>query len=115
MTTRVVHWRKEACDVRIDRPSIWGNPFKIGPDGTRSQVIAKYRDWILTQPHLLARLPELRGKVLGCWCSPQMCHGDVLAELADAQKQYTLRHSIYVPEGPLRDRLLASGDFREAT
>jgi len=84
MTTRVVHWREEVCDVRIDRPSIWGNPFKIGPDGTRHQVIQKYRAWILTQPHLLARLPELRGKTLGCWCAPRPCHGDVLAELADA-------------------------------
>jgi hypothetical protein len=86
MTTRVVHWRREACDVRIDRPSIWGNPFRIGPDGTRHQVIQKYRAWILTQPHLLARLPELRGKVLGCWCAPQACHGDVLAELADTYR-----------------------------
>jgi hypothetical protein len=89
MTTRVVHWRREVCDVRIDRPSIWGNPFRIGPDGTRHQVIQKYRAWILTQPHLLARLPELRGKVLGCWCKPGECHGDVLAELADAKIRET--------------------------
>lgn len=84
MTTHVVHWRKDPCDVRIDRGTIWGNPFHIGPDGTRSQVIAKYRAWILTQPQLLARLSELRGKTLGCWCKPaHLCHGDVLAELAD--------------------------------
>jgi len=84
MTTRVVHWRQEPCDVRIDRGSIWGNPFRIGPDGTRYQVIEKYRAWIQTQPYLLARLSELRGKTLGCWCAPKECHGHVLAELADA-------------------------------
>ena len=84
MNTRVVHWRQEPCDVRIDRGSIWGNPFRIGPHGTRYQVIEKYRAWIKLQPALMARLPELQGKVLGCWCKPSACHGDVLAELADA-------------------------------
>lgn len=82
--TRVVHMYKEPYDVRIDRHTIWGNPFIIGKDGTRFMVIEKYRAWIQTQPHLLARLPELKGKTLGCWCKPGMCHGDVLAELADA-------------------------------
>lgn len=81
--TRVVHWRAEPFDVFIGRPSIWANPFRIGQDGTRFMVIEKYRAWILTQPHLLARLPELKGKTLGCWCKPQACHGDVLAELVD--------------------------------
>lgn len=83
MTTIVVHLRKEPYDVRIDRQTIWGNPFIIGPDGTRSQVINKYREWLLRQPHLLALIPTLRDKRLGCWCHPQMCHGDVLAELAN--------------------------------
>jgi hypothetical protein len=65
------------------RTGPWGNPFVIGRDGTRSDVIRKYREWLVRQPHLVARLPELRGKILGCWCSPQACHGDVLAELAN--------------------------------
>jgi len=57
-------------------------------------AIAKYRQWIQHQPKLLARLPELRGKVLGCWCAPKgglpgninghICHGEVLAALADS-------------------------------
>ena len=34
----------------------------------------------------MAQLPELKGKVLGCWCAPEGCHGDVLAELADSLK-----------------------------
>jgi hypothetical protein len=79
--TRVVHCRKEAFDVYIGRPSPFGNPFAIGGAGDRPTVIAKYREWILTQPHLLKLLPTLRGKRLGCWCWPKACHGDVLVEL----------------------------------
>lgn len=81
--TRVVHCKREAYDVYIGRPGPWGNPFTIGKDGDRNQVIEKYRQWILQQPHLLSRLKELRGKVLGCWCKPLACNGDVLAQLAD--------------------------------
>jgi len=70
--------------VVIDRTSKWGNPFRIGRDGTRGEVIAKYRAWILTQPQLLAALPTLKDKVLACWCRPHLpCHGDVLAEMVD--------------------------------
>jgi hypothetical protein len=79
---RVVHCKKQTYDVYIGRPSKWGNPFVVGEDGTREQVIQKYRVWLLEQPDLLASLPELKGKVLGCWCAPRACHGDVLAELA---------------------------------
>ena len=78
----VVHCKKERFDIYIGRPSKWGNPFEIGKDGSREEVIAKYRDYIMLKPELLAALPELKGKVLGCWCSPLACHGDVLAELA---------------------------------
>ena len=81
--TRVVHCKKEPCDVYIGRPSKWGNPFIIGKDGDRLDVIRKYADWIMKQPYLLSCLPELKGKVLGCWCAPGRCHGDVLAKLAD--------------------------------
>lgn len=83
MRTRVVHCKKDEHDVYIGRPSVWGNPFAVGRDGNRQQVIEKYAVWLKMQPHLLARVHELRGKVLGCWCKPQACHGDVLAALAD--------------------------------
>lgn len=79
--TKVVHCKKASYDVYIGRPSKWGNPFTIGKDGTRKEVIAKYRTWILSQPNLLKVLEELRNKTLGCWCSPLPCHGDVLIEL----------------------------------
>jgi len=81
--SRVVHCKREPFDVYIGRPSKWGNPFVIGKDGTRDEVITKYEGWLRTQPALLAALPELRGKVLGCWCFPQACHGDVLVRLAE--------------------------------
>jgi len=81
--TRVVHCKKEKHDVYIGRPSIWGNPFSIGRDGTREEVIGKYALWIEGQPDLLGKLSELKGKTLGCWCKPLVCHGDVLAKLAD--------------------------------
>lgn len=70
--------------VYIGRPSKWGNPFVIGRDGSRSEVVAKYRAWVCDQPDLMAALPELRGRDLLCWCAPLSCHGDVLVELANA-------------------------------
>ena len=80
----VVHCKKSPHDVYIGRPSKWGNPFVVGKDGSREEVVEKYEQWLKTQPELVAALPELKGKVLGCWCSPQLCHGDVLARLANS-------------------------------
>lgn len=69
-------------DVFIGRPSIWGNPYPIvARIRTREQVIELYRKYILGKPELLKQLPELAGKRLICFCSPQACHGDVLADL----------------------------------
>jgi len=84
MHDRVVHCKRMAYDVYIGRPSKWGNPFSIGKDGDRDEVIAKYRAWIQTQPELMKALPELKDKILGCWCAPQACHGNILAEMAAA-------------------------------
>lgn len=83
--TRVVHCKDEKDGVYIGRPSDWGNPFEIGRDGTRKEVIEKYRQYLLGRPDLLARIrPELRGRVLRCWCDPRPCHGHILAQIADA-------------------------------
>jgi len=81
---KIVHCKKSSFDVYIGRPSKWGNPFVIGKHGSRETVIAKYRKWLLGQKHLLADLPELRGKVLGCWCDPLPCHGQTLLDLLNA-------------------------------
>jgi hypothetical protein len=83
MQTRVVNCRYAEYDVYIGRPSKWGNPYEIGKDGTRAEVVAKYREYILNSPKLLKELVELKGKRLGCWCCPKLCHGDVLVELVD--------------------------------
>ena len=44
----------------------------------------------MSRPDLLAQIGELRGQTLGCWCMPVggfqgqlLCHGQVLAALAD--------------------------------
>lgn len=58
--------------VYIGRGSPWGNPFKIGPDGTRDEVCDRFEREVL--PTL--DLEPLRGKDLVCFCAPQRCHGD---------------------------------------
>jgi hypothetical protein len=66
--------------------SDWFNPFKIGKEKTedrRNEVCDQYKNRIDNRPELLSRLPELKGKVLGCWCYPLRCHGHYLAELAN--------------------------------
>lgn len=83
--TTVVHCKQEPYDVYIGRPSKWGNPFVIGQDRDRHECLKKYAAWLNEQPQLLADLPELKGKALGCWCAPwNLCHGDILRRLADS-------------------------------
>ncbi len=81
----VVNLRKSNYNIYIGRGSKWGNPFIIGRDGNREEVIRKYREYIM-QSDLLNDLEELRGKVLGCFCKPKACHGDVLVELLERSK-----------------------------
>ena len=84
MTGKVVHCKRDEFNVYIGRPGPFGNPFHIGADGTREEVVEKYAAWVLTQTELLATIKtELKGKVLGCWCAPSLCHGDILVELAN--------------------------------
>ena len=85
MTTKVVNLRKEPYDIYIGRPSIWGNPFKIGRDGNREDVLEKFLSYLMERPILISRIKnELKGKTLGCYCKPLPCHGDVLAQIADS-------------------------------
>ena len=73
--------------VLIDRRTKWGNPFKLGVDGSRDEVIALYRVdlWRRIQAGevSLEELAELDGCWLACWCEPLPCHGDVLARAAE--------------------------------
>lgn len=90
MKPRVVHCKKEQFDVYIGRGSVWGNPFSHKEGtlaqhvvGSREEAISKYEEYLLESPDLMERLPELKGKTLGCWCKPKACHGDVLLRLAN--------------------------------
>ena len=76
--TETVNAHNSDYDVLIARPSKWGNPFQIDRDGNREQVIRMYEIHVRCRPDLIAALPELAGKRLGCYCRPEACHGDVL-------------------------------------
>lgn len=81
--------------VYVGRPSKWGNPFTIGRDGTRKEVIEKYKRYIENEllyqdtyamsnsPKDILDIAELKGKCLVCWCAPLPCHADILLELAN--------------------------------
>ena len=94
-------WRMPPNTVKVCRPGPFGNPFtfKAAEDAgyTRRGAVAAFQDWLSGNPWacgddkfeakrqvILARLPELRGKNLACWCKPdQPCHADVLRKLAN--------------------------------
>ena len=104
--TRVVKLRRrrtgevvQGCDVYIGRRlamggwnlprSVWANPFSVREcNGSAVEAVRRYDEWIRhgDGQHLLERLEELRGKVLGCWCKvkpDKPCHGDVLVQLLE--------------------------------
>lgn len=95
--TKVVHCMQEEYDIYIGRgrKSIWGNPYSHKEGtwakkkvATVEEAVEKYREYIMSRQDLLEKIPELKGKVLGCWCKTKQnpnapCHGDILAELAD--------------------------------
>ena len=73
--------------VLIDRRTRWGNPFVVGRDGTREQVIARYRAdlWRRIRAGEVAarraRGPQFPPLGLPL-CHPRPCHGLVLARAA---------------------------------
>ena len=97
--TRVVHHKKSDYDIFIARPSKWSCPFTHIKDrftaakyvvSSRIEAINSYREWLENGEgkYLLNDLPELKDKVLGCWCknadgTGKSCHGDVLVELVN--------------------------------
>lgn len=83
---KVVNSRKEIYEIYIGRGSKWGNPYShIYGNGiyvsTREIAIEKYKEYIMNKPELLKDLHELKDKVLGCFCKPKACHGDILIQL----------------------------------
>lgn len=88
--TKVVNKHKDKYDVYIGRGSLFGNPYVIGVDGTREEVIEKYAQQFnlaLQDPIFKKAVLNLKGKTLGCFCKPQACHGDVIVK-------YINEHSI---------------------
>jgi hypothetical protein len=63
---------------------MFGNPFIIGKDGSRAEVIEKYRVWfnakVQTDLNFAKEAQQLKGQDLACWCAPQACHADVILE-----------------------------------
>jgi hypothetical protein len=90
----VVNIGRSRYDVYIGRAGkrqdgYFGNPFRVGRDGTREQVIEKFRAWfenrIVADPAYRKRVLALKGKRLGCFCSPLACHGQIIADWVNAQ------------------------------
>lgn len=86
---RILNCKLDDCSgaVYIGRPSVFGNPFVIGKDGTRDEVIAKYRRWFwarLRDEEFARQALSLKGRDLCCWCAPAPCHGDVIKRWFEA-------------------------------
>ena len=81
--------------VYVGRPSPLGNPFQIGRDGTREQVIAKYSTWLwnrirwihpdgsrsssqMVELQRLLALAHIAPLEILCWCAPLPCHAEVI-------------------------------------
>lgn len=70
----------------VGRPTKWGNPYEIGRDGTREEVIRKYEELLRSSPRMMEEVKsELRGRSLICWCHPSPCHAEVLLRIANEE------------------------------
>lgn len=91
METKIVNIKTDDFDCYIGRPNLIGNPYKIGKDGNRDQVIAKYRRYfnfmMKTSVVFKEDIENLRGKRLGCYCRPLACHGDVIVEYLEGKNE----------------------------
>ncbi len=81
--TKVVNLRHDKYEIYIGRGrgSIFGNPFVIGIDGTREEVIEKYRVYfnekVTNDINFKKEVLKLKNKILGCFCAPLKCHGSI--------------------------------------
>jgi hypothetical protein len=98
MSTRVVNMIHEIHDIYIGRPGrghsgLFGNPFRVGRDGSRDEVIEKFRTYFYERigkdPVFKAEVLKLKGKRLGCFCSPLRCHGDIIVEYLERDEKAT--------------------------
>lgn len=87
--TALIAWA-DASDLfeRVDRQTEWGNPFEMPGDGERYEVVGKFARFYFPQKDsLLTKTASLRGKVLGCWCHPEQCHGHIIAAAVNREAQ----------------------------
>lgn len=67
--TRVVNVRSERCDAYIGRGSPHGNPYALGVDGDREEVVRKFgvhfEERLRLDPEYRALVLTLAGKALG--------------------------------------------------
>jgi len=81
-------WNRQTDHLYIGRSCVgsnnigskWENPFKVSDTSSRELVVSQYKEHLENSPELQSALFELRGKILGCWCKPDKCHGDILVE-----------------------------------
>jgi len=75
------------------KDSLFANPFKVGKDGNRKEVLQKYKEYLhqqLEEDKITHEdIKSLKDKNLGCWCHPEECHGDVLLEIIQNLDHYT--------------------------
>jgi hypothetical protein len=67
----------------------YGNPFIIGRDGTREDVIEKFEAFISSDAPKAKEMRKkiqsnLRGLTLACWCGDKPCHGTIIARIANS-------------------------------
>jgi len=88
---KVVHCKKEPHDIYIGRDvpksemigTKWHNPIRLTCEDERGEVLLEYKKYLLDNTKLLNDLHELTGCVMGCWCHPCKCHGDLLLKYAN--------------------------------
>ena len=66
--------------VKGANKSKWANPYSAKKYG-RKECVEMYEKYLKSDKKLMSELHELKGKNLGCWCYPELCHGDVLLKL----------------------------------
>ena len=91
--TKVVNLRQEKYDVYIGRAGrgqdgYFGNPIRLNEGDSRGATIEKYRVYFYKRLEndavFKSRIHSLKGKVLGCFCKPAQCHGDIIKEYLDS-------------------------------
>ena len=78
----VVHCKRTPYTHYIGRPGPFGNPFSIGPGMTRLQALSHFESHARSSARFMQAIYDLpTDAVLGCWCHPLPCHGDVIVKL----------------------------------